>query len=107
MLEIQEREMSKRISIYGVSESVVDGQIIKDENRDPIIRWAHMYTKIGTETDKENRQTGIERIHWTLRKDTTLFDIKGIVRYDKKSYDIISVRELSNWQMQIICKVIF
>ena len=106
MLEIQEREMSKRISIYPVSEAVVEGQVIKTQAA-PVVKWAHMYTKIGTEKDKENRQTGIERIHWTLRKDSTLFDIKGVVSYESKEYDIISVRELSSWQMQIICKVTF
>ena len=106
-LDIPERSMNKRISIYGVLEQVVDGQIEKEENRDPIIKWAHKYTKIGTEIDKDNRQTATERIHWTLRKDTTLFGITGIIRYDNKAYDILAVRELSNWQMQIICKVTF
>jgi len=102
MVEIQEREMNKRIQIIGITQTIVEGQPTKTYG-EPVTIWAHMYSKIGNEEDRNGRQTGTDRIFWTLRNNASFYDIKGVVKYDGKIYDILSTRELNEWHMQIIC----
>jgi len=96
--------MDKRIDIVPIVESVVSGQVTRTKGV-TISRWASMYQQIGKEKLENGKITGTDRFFWTLRKDSTLFNITGLVRYDSKDYEITSVREVDNFTMQIICYI--
>ena len=106
MIQVAEREMDKRIQIVPIIESVVEGQVTRAKGT-PVNRWASMYHQIGKEMLENGKTTGTDRIYWTLRKDSTLFNITGLVTYNSKDYEITSVRELDNYTMQIICYIKF
>ena len=106
MMQTAEREMDKRIQIVPMVESVVEGQVTRAKGT-LVNRWASMYQQIGKEMLENGKTTGTDRIYWTLRKDTTLFNITGLVTYNSKDYEITSVRELDNYTMQIICYIKF
>jgi len=106
MMQTAEREMDKRIKIVPMIESVVEGQVTRAKGT-PVNRWASMYQQLGKEMLENGKTTGTDRIYWTLRKDSTLFNITGLVTYNSKDYEITSVRELDNYTMQIICYIKF
>jgi len=101
-----EREMDKRIAIVPMIETVVDGQVTRSKGT-PVTRWAKMYHQLGKEMLENGKTTGTDRIYWTLRKDATLFNITGLITYNGNDYEITSVRQLNNYQMQIICYIKF
>lgn len=106
MAQVAEREMDKRIIVVPMIETVVAGQVVRTKGT-PVTRWASMYQQLGKEMLDNGKLTGKDRIYWTLRKDSTLFDITGLVTYNSKDYEITSVRQLDNYTMQIICYIKF
>ena len=106
LTQVPVREMNKRIQIIPIVENVFEGQVTRSKGT-PINRWASLYQQIGKEMMENGKTTGTDRIYWTLRKDSTLFNITGLITYNSKDYEITSVRELDNYTMQIICYVKF
>lgn len=106
MRQTAEREMNKRIDIVPMIESVVDGQVLRTKGT-PVKKWASMYQQLGREITENGKLTGRDRIFWTLRKDSTLFNITGLVTYASKDYEITSIREIDNYTMQIVCYIKF
>ena len=100
--QTEEREMDRRISIIPISESIVDGQVVKTEAT-PTKRWASLYKQLNRESQDNGKLTGTNRAFFTLRKDKSLINITGRINFEGSLYEIISTRDLDRFTMQIIC----
>lgn len=106
MRQTEEREMNRRISVIPVTESIVEGQVVRSEGA-PTKRWASLYKQLNKEEKENGKVTGTDRAFFTLRKDKALINITGKVDFEGSLYEIISTRELDRFTMQIICTVKF
>lgn len=91
--EIQIGNLDRRVTFRQVTEVQSSSGAITETYSDVATVWAAINMKKGTERMMANRETAVDKTHFTIRYRTDI-DEKMQLWHEAKKYDIVSISEI-------------